>query len=179
MTEVQQLALQEAGLAGEDAERTFLIALALAIVASAVVALYIRTYRPSVWADSRVMLLLALLVALSAVAFEALALLPADLRPAWSFLVPVGAIAMLTTILVDPPVGVLLAVPHTVIAAVSLPEEPALAPYAALVTLVSVPLVTRLSARGDLRRAAWQATLGYALIAAGTSFALLDLDVVR
>ena len=51
--------------------------------------------------------------------------------------------------------------------------------FAALVGLASVPLVTRLSARKDLRRAAWQSTLLYAALAGLTAAVFADLETAR
>jgi cyclic-di-AMP phosphodiesterase PgpH len=161
--EVQLAALRERGLEGAEPFRALARAFALALAVTIAVSLYLRTYRQKIWTGARRLLLLSTLFALLAAAVEAVVVLaPAG---GWLFVMPVGAIAMLATILFDPPIGVLVTIPTTLVVAFTTPGDPAVAAFAALAALVSVPLVSRLSARGDLRRAAWQSTLGYLALA--------------
>jgi len=162
----QYAALQLRGLEGREPWLEALRALALVLALTAVVALYLQAYRRSVWQAARKLLLLAVIALMYVAALETASLLVPAGRTAMYYAVPVGAVAMLATILFDPPVGVLLALPATVLVAFTVPGEAGVVAFAAVASLLSVPLVSRLSARGDLRRAAWQSTLGYAGIAA-------------
>ncbi len=170
--EVQFAALERRGLEGTHAWVELLEVAGLALVLTVTVACYLRTYRQDVWGCPRRPLLLALLALLLAIAVQATSLIETG-GSAELYLIPVGAIAMLTAILFDAPVALLMLIPSTALVAYHAPSEAAVIFYAALAGLVSIPLVSRLSARGDLRRAAWQSTLAYAAIA-GASAAVFD-----
>lgn len=164
VSDVQVEALQEAGLEGSDPTIEFAQALLLSVILSAVVALFLRTFRPIIWAKGRHLLLLATLLVL----FTGVAVLIYTIQLGGSerhFLIPVGAIAMLATILFDVRVGVLSVIPMTAIMAYLVPAVPGLVPFALVSGLLSIPLVGRLTARGQLRTTAWQATLAYVLLA--------------
>jgi cyclic-di-AMP phosphodiesterase PgpH len=163
--DVQFAALQLRGLEGEDPWRRLLQAFLLSFIVTLAVASYLRTYREQVWGSARRTLLLAVLLLLYAVVLEIVTLLPLE-GSTWLFILPVGALAMLATILFDPPIGVLTTIPVTALVAFAVPNEPGLVVFAAVASLGSVPLVSRLSARGDLRRAAGKSTLGYVALAA-------------
>jgi cyclic-di-AMP phosphodiesterase PgpH len=165
VSEVQYQALRARGLEGSEPWRFTLRAFALTLVIVLAVAGYLRAYRPKVWGSLRRVLLLSILFLLFAVALEAVTLLPVA-GSIWLFVLPVGALAMLATILFDPPIGVLMTIPMTVLVAFSMPGDPGVVVFAAIASLASVPLVSRLSARGDLRRAAGVSTLVYVALAA-------------
>lgn len=171
--EVQLAALRRRGLEGSAPWNELAKGAALVVVLVASVAGYLRAYRREVWRSPRRLLLLACLLLLFAVALEAATIATADTNPVWLYALPVGAFAMLATILFDPPVGVLAAVPATVLVAYQTAADPGVSTFAALASLASVPLVSRLSARGDLRRAAWQSTLAYVVLA-GTLAGVFD-----
>ncbi|MPZ88659.1 MAG: HDIG domain-containing protein [Nitriliruptorales bacterium] len=178
VNEVQLEALRARGLEGSLPWRTLLESLAVAMLLTLAIGAYLRAYRPRMWGSGGEILLLACLLTFSALALQAAALLPAELRSAWSFVVPVGGVAMLITILLNPPVGALATIPQTVLAMLAMPGEPAMIVFVAIVSLVSVPLVSQLSARGDLRRAALRSTVGYAMIAGVCAGVFVDLDRV-
>lgn len=163
---VQMAALREAGLQGVGPYRILAQAVLLTIALAVVASLYLRAYRRRVWASPRRVLLLSVLLLAYSVGLEAVTLLGPAGQPAWLFVLPAGAVAMLATILVDPPIGVLSTIPMATLAALAEPGEPALVVFVALASLGSVPLVSRLSARGDLRKAAVRSTAGYAALAA-------------
>lgn len=167
--EVALEALRSRGLEGADLGPSLLRALALAVLLTAAIAGYLHGHRPDLWDSGRSLALLALLVTVAAALLEAASLLPPGLRPTWAFAVPLGALVMLAAILVDPAAGVLVTAPMVVLALFVTPGEPAVGVWAALVGLASVPLVGRLSARGDLRRAAWRSTLSYGAAAGGAT----------
>lgn len=163
---VQMAALRAAGLDSAEAYRFFGQALLLTLAVVGAASLYLRAYRRRVWSSPRRLLLLAVVLVAYAVGLEAVTLLAPAGQSAWLFVLPAGAIAMLATILIDPPIGVLSTVPIVALTALAVPAEPALIVFTGLAALGSVPLVSRLSARGDLRKAAVRSTLGYAALAA-------------
>ncbi len=164
--EVQMAALARQGLEGTQPWVELVEAASLALVLTLMVGLHLRAYRPDVWRCPRRLLLLALLALLLSAAIQAVGLIEVGAAQR-AYLIPVGAVAMLVTILFDAPVALLMLLPSVTLVAYHAPSQPAVIVFAALAGLVSVPLVSRLSARGHLRRAAWRSTLAYAAIAAG------------
>lgn len=164
VTEVQMSALHARGLEGADPWLTAGRALALTAVIAGSLGFYLRSYRRETWATARLVLLLAVLYTLFALTLQAVVLLTSSSGPL-VYLLPAGAFVMLATILFDPPVGVLFTIPITTTVAFMTPARPGLTAFAALSCLASVPLVSRLSARGALRRAAWHSTLAYGVFA--------------
>ncbi len=162
---VQMEALSARDLEGSEPWPAVARAFALVLVVALAVVLYLRAYRPTVFNSSKKLLLLSSLFLLFAAALAAVSIFAPDFGPAWLYLVPAGMVAMLATILFDPPVGVLVTIPVTALVAFSVPGRPGITAFAALASLASIPLVSRLSSRGDLRRAAFQSTIGYALLA--------------
>ena len=161
---VQMLALRQAGLEGTDPTAEFAQALLLSVILTTVVAVYLRSYRPQIWGHSTHLLLLATLLLMFTVLTVAINTVEAG-GAERHFIIPVGAIAMLATILFDARVGVLLVIPMTAILAFQVPGLPGLVPFAAVSGLLSIPMVGRLTARGQLRSAAWQSTLAYVVLA--------------
>jgi len=170
--EVEMSALQARGLEGADPWLTAGRALALTAAIAGSLGFYLRAYRRETWASARLVLLLAVLVTLFALTLQAVVLLTSGSGPL-VYLLPAGAFVMLTTILFDPPVGVLMTIPITTTVAFMAPARPGVTAFAALSCLASVPLVSRLSARGALRRAAWRSMLAYGAFA-GTLAAVFD-----
>ncbi len=175
--EVQYAALRTRGLEGSEPWRAMLRVFLLTLVVVLAVVSYLRTYRRRVWGSTRRVLLLSVLFLLLAVTLEAVRLVPFE-GSAWLFIVPVGALAMLATILFDPPIGVLMTIPTTALVAFTMPAEPAVVVFAAVAALGSVPLVSRLSARGDLRRAAGKTTLGYVALASVCAGVFLGVEAI-
>jgi putative nucleotidyltransferase with HDIG domain len=176
---VQLMALRQRGLEGDEPWREATKAFVLAMVATLAVAAYLRAYRPRVWRSSSRLVLLASLFAGLALMVEAVTLLAPTAAGGWGYLVPVGAVAMLATILFDPPVGVLAVIPTVAMVAFAEPGEGGVVAFTAIAGLLSVPLVSRLSARSDLRRAAWQSTLIYIVLAGLCAAVFNDLASVR
>ncbi|MGH3664913.1 MAG: HD family phosphohydrolase, partial [Egibacteraceae bacterium] len=177
--EVQFAALRQRGLEGAEPWREIVKALLTALLASVPVAFYLRTYRAREWRAPRKLLLLACLFAGFALTVEAVTLLAPETVSGWRYLVPVGAVAMLATILFDPPIGVLTAIPTTAMVAFEAPGESGAIAFAAVASLASVPFVSRLSARTDLRSAAVRSTAVYVLLAAVCSAVFDDLASVE
>ena len=172
VTEVQMSALGARGLEGADPWLTAGRALALVAAIAASLGFYLRAYRPEVWSTARLVLLLSVLGTLFALTLQAVVLLTSATGPL-VYLLPAGAFVMLTTILFDPPVGVLMTIPIATTTAFMTPSRPGVTAFAALTCLASVPLVSRLSARGALRGAAWRSTLAYGAFA-GVLAAVFD-----
>ncbi|MBA2530093.1 MAG: HDIG domain-containing protein, partial [Euzebyales bacterium] len=175
----QLAALRQRGLGGADPWSAVAKALLLTAVLLVAVCGYLRAYRSKVWHSPRKLLLLGCLFAGFAFAVEAVTLLAPETAAGWRYLVPVGAMAMLATILFDPPIGLLTALPVTALVAFEAPGESGAVAFAAVASLVSVPLVSRLSARSDLRRAALRSTVAYVLLAGVFAAVFDDLGSVR
>jgi putative nucleotidyltransferase with HDIG domain len=176
---VEMAALKQRGLEGAEPWRPIVKALLIALILTLAISAYLRTYRRALWRSSRRMLLLAVLFFGFALTLEAIALIEPQAASGWRYAAPVGALVMLATILFDPPIGVLSALPAAVLVGYTTQGETGPTVFAALVGLASVPLVTRLSARKDLRRAAWQSTLLYAALAGLTAAVFTDLETAQ
>lgn len=172
VTRVQLQALERLGLAGSDPRWELLRALGVVVVLMVIVGAYLRAYRPTLWRSNRRLLLLASLVFAYAIILgtAAIAIQRSDV---FLYGVPAGALAMLTTILLGPPIGVLMAIPVTLLTAFIAPDAAGVIAFAGSASLLSVPFVTRLSSRGDLRRGTVAATVGYVVLA-GTFAAVFD-----
>jgi cyclic-di-AMP phosphodiesterase PgpH len=162
---VQVSALERAGLAGADPRWEVLRALGLVAVTLFLVAVYLRSAQPRTWGSNRDLLLLAALTFGFALLLGSVAA-AVDRSDIWLLAVPAGALAMLTTILLRPAVGVLIAIPITLLTAFVAPGAPGVIAFVASAALLSVPLASRLSARGQLRRATLVATVAYIVLAA-------------
>ena len=173
---VQMAALRQRGLEGAEPWRPIVKAFLLSLILTIAMAAYLRTYRRPLWRSSRRMLLMAVLFLGFSLALEMIALLEPSAASGWRYAAPIGAIVMLATILYDPPIGILVALPAAVMVGFTTQGETGPTVFAALAALVSVPLVTRLSSRKDLRRAAWQSTLLYGALAGLTCAVFADLD---
>ena len=172
---VQLQALRDAGLDGSDPLIEFAQALLLSIVLSLVVAVYLRAYRPGIWSRGRQLLLLATLMTM----FIAITLAIQTAGIGGNerhYLIPVGAIAMLATILFDARVGVLSVIPMTALVAYQVPGLPGLVPFTAVSGLLSIPLVGQVTARNQLRTTAWRSTLAYVVLAVAFNIVYAGFD---
>lgn len=175
---VQIEALRQRGLQGSDPWSAALRWLLASLVTATVVSGYLRTHRRQVWRSPRRLLLLAGLVAGYAGLLSVGVRLASGNAPVWLFGVPAGALSMLATILLSPPVGLLLVIPVAVLTALAAPAAPGVVAFQTVAAMLAVPFVSRLSARGDLRRAAWQSTLLYGLIGGVFAGVFLGMEVV-
>jgi hypothetical protein len=165
VSDVAFAALRSRDLAGTAPWQTLVDALAITLLLALVVCAHLRVHAPDLWSSGQRVLLLTSLLAVSALAVESVSLLPVSLRSNWSYAVPVGAVAMLATVLLGSRVGLLVGAVHAAFTALVLPGEPGLVVFVVVVSLGSVALVTSASSRADLRRAALRSTLGYAVLA--------------
>jgi putative nucleotidyltransferase with HDIG domain len=166
VTELQMRALEQVGLTGLDASMALLRSLVAMIAVTAVVAIYLRQMQPKVWRSGRKVLLLAVLTTAYTVIIVGIGFVTDVASVGWWFAVPAGAFAMLTAILVAPVVGIATMLPAVVLVELVAPAETALAVFAAGAVLVSVPLVTTIASRGDLRSATLRTAVAYPALAA-------------
>jgi cyclic-di-AMP phosphodiesterase PgpH len=176
-TPVQIAALERAGLVGADPRWEILRGLGIVAAIFLVIAGYLRTYRPKLWGSNRDTLLILVLLFAYALLLSSVAAAVAQ-NDIWLLAVPSGALAMLATILFAPSVGVLMAIPATLLTAHIAPDAPGAIAFAAAVSLLSVPMVSRLSARGELRRATLRATMGYIVFAGVFTAVFAELELV-
>ena len=152
VTPILMQALTQAGLQGTDPYSEFFIA--LMVMSSLVIAgaYFLRTFRQSIWSSGQKLLLLSLCVNLMA-AMICIAEITTAVGPLKWFALPVAAVTMLITILFDSRVGILCVVPLLSMMALKGTGNPMAVSYVAFIALLPIPMVGRLSARGDLRRA--------------------------
>jgi putative nucleotidyltransferase with HDIG domain len=165
VTPIQAQALRSLGLEGTDAREAIGRAVLAMLVVVLVGLFFLRTMQPAVWGSGRKPLLIASLL----IGFAGLAvgidLLAEEAVRAWWYLAPGGALAMLASLLVTPIVGFALLVPAVVIILLLAPGETAGAVFVVAIIMSSVPLVSELSSRGDLRAATLRAMLTYPFVA--------------
>ena len=170
VTPLQAQALGQLGLEGTDLREALLRAAVAMIVIVAVALVLLRSMHPQLWSSGRKALLVASLVT----GFAALALgadrLGEEVNRAWWYLAPSGALAMLGALLATPVVGFVLLAPAVVIVLLLAPNEVAGAVFTAAAVMVSVPLVSELSSRGDLRTATLRGLLAYPFLAVAVEF---------
>ena len=162
---LQLQALQELGLQGSGPWQSFLRALAAMVLVVAIVAAYLWRMQPKVWGSGRKVLLLAVVTTGYAAVVAGVSLLTGTESVGWWYVVPAGALAMLAAIMVHPVVGISTMLPAVVLVLVTAPVSNGVAVYVAAVTLIAVPLVTRLGSRGDLRSATLRAGVAMPAIA--------------
>lgn len=170
VTPIQAQALLQLGLQGTDAWGAIWRAVVAMLVVVLAALAYLRAMQPSLWGSGRKALLVASLV----VGFAALAVgtdrLADEASRAWWYLAPGGALAMLGALLVTPIVGFALLVPAVVIILLLAPGETSTAVFVAAIAMSSVPLVSELSSRGDLRTATLRGLLTYPFVAVAIEF---------
>ncbi|AXV07517.1 Membrane protein [Euzebya pacifica] len=164
VTDLQVQALRDTGQDGTDPTQEFAQALLLSVILTTVVAVYVRTYRPTIWNTPKQLMLMAVLLVMFTAILVAINTVDVGGNER-HFLIPVGAMAMLATILFDARIGVLLVIPMVALISYQVPGQLGIVPFAAVSGLLSIPIIGRLTARGQLRQAAWQSTLAYIVLA--------------
>ncbi len=162
---LQFQALQLLNLQGAGPVQNLLRSLAAMVLVVAIAAAYLWKMQPKVWASGRKVLLLAVVTTGYAAFVAGVSLLTGPEAVGWWYIVPAGALAMLAAIMVHPVVGISTMLPAVVLVLVTAPVSNGVAVYVAAVTLVTVPLVTRLGSRGDLRSATLRAAVAMPAIA--------------
>ena len=163
ITAVQLEALRAAGFFQPPQVELFSLAAVVALLVI-VLAVYLARFRPRVWSQMRRMALMGLLLVMAAVAARGIAVFAAD-SPEVGYLMPAAAIGLMAAILFDARIAVLMSVAVGVLTAIAT-GDPGFTVFAALATIVPVPWVSSISARGELRSAVVYTTIGLAVMAA-------------
>lgn len=150
ITPLQYKALTQAGLRGTDPFIEFNTAFMVMVAMTLAVSIILRTNRTQVWKSGQHLILLTLCINLMAV-FMAVAELFQHDGPDKYFALPVAAITMLVTILFDSRVALVCVGPILAMLAIKGAGNPMVLPFAAFMSILPIPMVGRLSARGDLR----------------------------
>jgi cyclic-di-AMP phosphodiesterase PgpH len=157
---VEQLRLE--GISFAEALGTAALAM---LVVTLIALVYLRRMQPRVWANERKLVLLSLLTASYAALAVGASVLVEATSIGWAYVVPAGAFAMLTALLIHPVVGIATMLPAAIVALLIFPSSPAIGLFAAAAVLVTVPLTTRISSRSDLRSSTLRAGLSYPVLA--------------
>jgi cyclic-di-AMP phosphodiesterase PgpH len=163
---MQFRALELLGVDGATIIGGFLQGVLAMLVVTAVAAVYLQRMQPRVWRSGKKLLLLGLLVVAYAALVAGASVLVGAASAGWAYVVPAGAFAMLTALLIHPVVGIATMLPAAVIAMLVVPVSPAIGLFAAAIVLISVPLTTRIASRSDLRSATLRAGITYPVVAA-------------
>ncbi len=166
VTQLAALALQEAGLEGSSAWARFLRSFGAMALVLAITGVYLWRMQPRVWASSRKIVLLSLIIAGHAALVTGVSLFTEPGQVAWWYLVPVGALAMLVSLLIHPVVAIASMLPAVALVTLSAPLSNGVAVFTAGAVLLCVPLSMDLQSRADLRSATFRAGLGMPVIAA-------------
>ena len=161
-------AVEELGLVGGSPLQAWLRATAAMLIVTAIGGVYLSRMQPKVWVNGKKLLLLGLLVtAYSGLVVGSAAVVTAT-SSGWLYAVPAGALAMLVALLIHPVIGLATMLPASVLVLLVAPSSPAVALFAAMAVLVSVPLTTEIAKRSDLRSATLRAGLSYPVLAVGS-----------
>jgi cyclic-di-AMP phosphodiesterase PgpH len=163
---LQLQAIERLGLTGASPVRQLLRAALAMFLVAVIGGVYLGRMQPRVWVSGKKLLLLSLLITAYAGLVVASTVLTEATSAGWAYVVPAAALAMLTALLIHPVVGIATMLPAAVIVLLVMPDQPAVALFAAAVVLVSVPMTTRISSRSDLRSATLRAGLSFPLFAA-------------
>ncbi len=161
-------ALEQLGLEGSSPWQAVLRAIAAMLLTTVIMSAYLWRMQPRVWRSGRKVLLLASVVTGFAIVVAGVSLLTTPDNIGWWYVVPAGALAMLAAILVHPVVGISTMLPAVVLVLVTAPVSNGVAVWVAATVLVSVPMVTSLASRGDLRSATLRAGAAMPVIAGVT-----------
>lgn len=163
---LQMQAIEQLGLTGVSVWRLLVRAGLGMLLVIAVAGVYLRRMQPIVWASGKKLALLALLVTAYAGLVAATTVLVDATSPGWAYVVPAGALGMLTALLIHPVVGLATMLPAAIIVLLVMPGAAPVALFASAAILVSVPLTTRIGSRSDLRSATLRAGLLFPVLVA-------------
>nr|WP_274388072.1 HDIG domain-containing metalloprotein [Salsipaludibacter albus] len=166
VTPLAAQALQESGLEGSSAWARFLRSLGAMALVLVVTGVYLWRMQPRVWNSSRKIVLLASIIAGYAALVTGVSLFAEPGQVAWWYLVPVGALAMLVSLLIHPVVAIASMLPAVALVTLSAPLSNGVAVFTAGAVLLSVPLSIGLQSRSDLRSATFRAGLAMPVLAA-------------
>jgi cyclic-di-AMP phosphodiesterase PgpH len=158
-------AVEQLGLGGASPLRAFARALLAMTLLTAVATVYLHRMQPRVWRNGKKLLLTGLLLTAYAGLVVGSSALTDVTSTAWAYVVPAGAFAMLTALLIHPVVGLATMLPAALLVLLVSPSAAPVALFVALAVLISVPLTTRIASRADLRSATLRAGLSFPVIA--------------
>ncbi len=163
VTPLEALILDELGLTNQLMGRTWRQTIGQALIAFVLVILgliYLREFQPRVYQDNRLLFLLfVVLVTVSSTAKGLAPMFP-------PFLIPAAGAAMLTTILVRPTAGIMMAITTAIVTGIIVNDSQYWV-FAFIIGLFAVYLTSNISHRSDLTRA------GLWLVLASGSVALV------
>ncbi len=166
VTEIAFEALQQSGLEGSPPWARFLRSFGAMALVLAITGVYLWRMQPRVWNSARKIVLLSCLVAGYAALVTGVSFFTEPGQVAWWYLVPVGALAMLVSLLIHPVVAIASMLPAVALVTLSAPLSNGVAVFTAGAVLLCVPLSMGLQSRADLRSATFRAGLGMPVIAA-------------
>jgi putative nucleotidyltransferase with HDIG domain len=158
-------AAEQLGLSGGGWWQAWLAASAAMLLVAAVAGVYLSKMQPIVWITGKKLVLLGGLVLAYAVMVVGVTAVVDATSAGWLFAVPAGALAMLVALLVHPVIGIATMLPAAVLVMLVRPAAGSAALFAAAAVLVSVPLMTDIAKRSDLRSATLRAGLSYPVLA--------------
>jgi cyclic-di-AMP phosphodiesterase PgpH len=158
-------AVERLGVGGASPLRAFARALLAMALFTAVATVYLHRMQPRVWRNGKKLLLTGLLLTAYAGLVVGSSALTDATSTAWAYVVPAGAFAMLTALLIHPVVGLATMLPAALLVLLVSPSSAPVALFVALAVLISVPLTTRIASRADLRSATLRAGLSFPVIA--------------
>lgn len=164
---MQARAVEQLGLGGQSPLRALLRALLAMTLVTMVAVIYLGRMQPKVWTSGKKLLLLSLLVVGYAGLTVGAATITDVASSGWFYMVPAGALAMLTALLIHPVIGIATMLPAAVLVLLVAPAAAPVALFAAAAVLISVPLTTSIGSRSDLRSATLRAALSFPLLAGG------------
>jgi cyclic-di-AMP phosphodiesterase PgpH len=136
---------------------------------------YLARFRSQFWAHTRRVLLFGLLIVLAALVARGTAVLVPTDQPAVGFLLPAAMFGFMAAILFDARIGVIMAMAVGALTGLAT-RDPGLTLFALLSTMVPIPFVSAISARGDLRKAIVYTALVMFPMAAGIAWFFYGVD---
>jgi putative nucleotidyltransferase with HDIG domain len=151
VTSVELAAINELGLLRQTGPERAAMLLVVFLVVGMLI-FYLARFRAQFWAHTRRVLLFGLLIVLAAlVARGTVVLTPTD-QPAVGFLLPAAMFGFMAAILFDARIAVVMAMAVGALTGLA-SRDPGLTLFALLSTMIPIPFVSSISARGDLRKA--------------------------
>ncbi len=136
---------------------------------------YLARFRAQFWAHTRRVLLFGLLIVLAALVARGTGLLVPSDQPAVGFLLPAAMFGFMAAILFDARIGVVMAMAVGALTGLAT-KDPGLTLFALLSTMVPIPFVSAISARGDLRKAIVYTSLAMFPMSAGIAWFFYGAD---
>ncbi len=151
VTQVEKDAIDQMDLLHQTGPERVALLLVVFLVVGMLI-FYLARFRAQFWTHTRRVLLFGLLIVLAALVARGTALLvPVD-QPAVGYLIPAALFGFMAAILFDARIAVVMAMAVGALTGLAT-VNPGLTLFALLSTMVPIPFVSSISARGDLRKA--------------------------